>query len=130
MVFERTPKKEDVTPELVKRLNESARRIRNLEESVERVENRIRGMEETVLEQMNGLKIDLDRISQKIASATQQLTATNKEILRINKELGNTATKQEVKEIGAFIDLVNPITAKFVTKDELGRRLEELSKKS
>lgn len=130
MVFERTPPKKDITTELVKRLNMNGRRIRSLEDRVERVENRVRGMEERVLEQMNTLKIDLERISQKIAYATQKLADINKEILRINKELSKTATKREVKEVQSFIDLVNPITAKFVTKDELERRLEELVKKS
>jgi len=130
MVFEKPIDEKAVAAELVKRLNESGRRIRGVEQRIDRTENRIRGIEETVLEQMNSLKIELDRISQKIASATQQLTSINNEILRINRELGKTATKQEVKEIETFIDLVNPITAKFVTKDELERRLEELVKKS
>jgi len=125
MVFENPTDERAVAAELVKRLNEGTRRTRSLEQRVDRIENRISGMEETVIEQMNNLKIELDRIGQKIANATQQLTTINNEILRINRELGKTATKQEVKEVETFIDMVNPITAKFVTKDELERRLEE-----
>jgi len=125
MVFENPTDERAVAAELVKRLNEGTRRTRSLEQRVDRIENRISGMEETVIEQMNNLKIELDRIGQKIANATQQLTTINNEILRINRELGKTATKQELKEVETFIDMVNPITAKFVTKDELERRLEE-----
>jgi len=125
MVFENPTDERAVAAELVKRLNEGTRRTRSLEQRIDRIENRISGMEETVIEQMNNLKIELDRIGQKIANATQQLTTINNEILRINRELGKTATKQEVKEVETFIDMVNPITAKFVTKDELERRLEE-----
>jgi predicted nucleic acid-binding Zn-ribbon protein len=134
MVFENPTDERAVAAELVKRLNEGTRRTRSLEQRIDRIESRISGMEETVIEQMNSLKIELDRIGQKIVNATQQLTAINNEILRINRELGKTATKQELKEVETFVDLVNPITAKFVTKDELERRLEdkveELVKKS
>ena len=130
MVFEKPEDSRAVVTELVKRLNESGRRIRSLEQRTDRVENRIGEMEETVLERMNSLTIELERIGQKIVAATQQLNNLNNEILRINRELGKTATKQEIKEVETFIDLVNPITAKFVTKDELDRRLEEVEKKS
>jgi hypothetical protein len=47
----------------------------------------------------------------------------------VNKELSKTALKSDVKKIETFIDVVNPITAKFVTRDELDRLLEERMKR-
>ena len=114
--------------EMVRRLNEYSSRIKNVELRLERLENRVSGIEETVLNQLNSLKIGLDRLSQKLSSVSDRLTSIENEILRINKELGKTALKSDIKKIEAFIDVVNPITSKFVTKDELERLLEEKSK--
>ena len=114
-----------MTNEMVRRMNEYSRRIKNLEQRLDRVESRVENMEQTVLTQMNDLKISLERIGQKISGVSDRLNTIETEILRINKELGKTALKSDVKKLEMFIDLVNPITAKFVTKNELERALEE-----
>lgn len=114
-----------MTNEMVRRMNEYSRRIKNLEQRLDRTESRVENMEQTVLNQMNDLKINLERIGQKISGVADRLSAIETEILRVNKDLGRTALKSDVKKLETFIDLVNPITAKFVTKDELERALEE-----
>jgi len=130
MVFEKPVENtSEVTSELVKRINEDTRRIRTLEQRMDRIENSMSTLEETLLAQMGELTISLERISKRIADVAEKITTMENEILRINKELGKTATKTEVKQLETFIDLVNPITAKFVTKDELDRRLEGLTAK-
>jgi chromosome segregation ATPase len=114
--------------EMVRRLNEYSSRIKNVEMRLERLENRVTSIEETVLNQLNNLKIGIERLSQKISSVSDRLTNMENEIVRINKELGKTALKSDIKKIESFIDVVNPITSKFVTRDELERLLEEKSK--
>jgi len=114
-----------MTNEMVRRMNEYSRRIKNLEQSLDRIETRVENMEQTVLTQMNDLKISLERIGQKISGVSDRLNTIETEILRINKDLGKSALKSDVKKLETFIDLVNPITARFVTKDELERALEE-----
>jgi chromosome segregation ATPase len=118
-----------MTNEMVRRLNEYSRRIKNIEQRLERMEGRIGTVEETVLNQMNDLKISLDKISSKISGVSERLDTMENEILRINKDLGKAALKADVKKLETFIDIVNPITAKFVTKDELDRAFDERIKK-
>jgi len=113
------------TSEMIRRMNEYSKRIKNIEQRIDRLENRIGSIEETALSQMGDLKVGMERISQKISSLSDRLTAIENEILRINKELGKTALKSDVKKIETFIDIVNPITSKFVTRDELDRLMEE-----
>jgi len=129
--FEKQPVEDvtTITNEMVRRLNDYSRRIKNIEQRLERMESRIGTMEESVLNQMSDLKISLDKIGQKISGVSDRLNAMESEILRINKDLGKTALKADVKKLETFIDIVNPITAKFVTKDELERALEERIKK-
>jgi chromosome segregation ATPase len=114
-----------ISGEIVRRLNEYNNRIRGLELKFERLENRVGEIEETVLNQLGSLKIGIERLSQKISSVSDRLANIENEILRINKELGKTALKSDVKKIESFIDVVNPITSKFVTRDEVERMLEE-----
>jgi predicted nucleic acid-binding Zn-ribbon protein len=128
MVFEKPV--EDVralSTEIIRRVNEDTRRIRNIEQRIDKLENSISTLEEAVLTQTGEIKVNLERIIQKVTSFSDKLTGIESEILRLNKELGKAATKSEVKQIETFIDIVNPITAKFVTRDELDRQLKELS---
>ncbi len=111
--------------ELVKRINEDTRRIRSLEQRMEKNENTMRGLEDSNLAQLNELKLGLEKIGDRILKTSDRLESIENEILRLNKELGKTASKMDVKQMESFIDLVNPITSRFVTKDEMDRAMEE-----
>jgi predicted nucleic acid-binding Zn-ribbon protein len=113
-----------LTTELVKRLNEDTRRIRIIEQRVDRLENSLDTMQENTLTQLNDLKLDLEKINNKIVSVSEKLLSIEGEILRLSKELTRTATKRELKQMETFIDLINPITAKFATKDEVEKMID------
>jgi archaellum component FlaC len=115
--------------ELVKRMNEDSRRIRLLEQRNEKIESGFNSLQETILIQMDGLKVKLERIAENINSVSNRLTAIENEIQRLNKELGKTASKAELKQLEAFIELINPITSKFITRDEMERILDERLRK-
>jgi septal ring factor EnvC (AmiA/AmiB activator) len=126
--FQAQPRKGEgdaIMSELVKRINQNARRIHFVEQKIERVESGMRSLDETVLTQLNELKLELDKIGNKIADVADRLNAVENEVLRINSRLDKAATKTEVKQLESFIDLINPITSEFITKDELERALEE-----
>jgi len=111
--------------ELVRRLNENSRRIKYVEQKAEKVESTVTTLEETALMRMNDLKINLERIEQKMTSLAERLNVIESEILHANKEIGKSVTKAEIKHLEAYIDLMNPITSKFITREELERVLEE-----
>ena len=128
MAFEKAADAKILTTELVKRMNEDMRRIRILEERFDRIESRMRTVEETALDQMESLRVSVERISEKIANISEKFKGVDDEIVRINKELNKAATKSEVKSLETFIDILNPITSRFVTKDEMERALEDRKK--
>src|SRR3989344_669895 len=114
-----------ISSELVRRLNENSRRLRIMEQKIDKLESSMDLLEDNTLNQMNDMKIGLERIATKITALGDKLTSIETDMARINKELGRAATKAEVKQLETFIDLVNPITAKFVTKGELERAFED-----
>ena len=126
MVFEKPNTESNaISSELVRRLNENSRRLRILEQKIDKLESSMDLLEENTLNQMNDMKIGLERISTKITALGDKLTTIETDLARINKELGRTASKAEVKQLETFIDLVNPITSKFVTKDQMDRAFED-----
>ena len=118
-----------MTNEMVRRLNEDSRRIKSVEQRLDRMEQQIETLESTVLNQMEDIKISLEKMFAKITIISDKLTGFENEFARINKELGKAATKAELKEVQTFIDLVNPITSKFVTKEEMMREFDDRIKR-
>lgn len=114
-----------VASELVRRINEDARRIRSLEQHIERMEMSFSTLEERLLTQLGDLKIGLERIGSKIASLSDKVVDTETNVARLTKELGKAASKAEIKQIQTYLEIINPITSKFVTKDELERAMQE-----
>ena len=119
----------DVLNELVKRMNEYGRRIDNLEQRIDRVEVRIGNVEQTALTHLNKLEISLEAVAQNIVLLSEKLGKIESEIVRLNKELGKAALKSDIKKVEAFIDVVNPITSKFITREEAESMLEAKEKK-
>jgi TolA-binding protein len=128
MAFEKTTDFKVLATELVKRLNEDMRRIRMLEERLDRMEGRVRTMEESSLDQMESLRVNVERIGEKLASITEKFKLIDSEIVRMSKDLSKSVTKSEVKSLENFIDILNPITSRFVTKDEMQRAIEDQKK--
>ncbi len=129
MVFEKPEEANAVLSELIKRINEDRRMMRLVEQSVERLENSLSALEGSALSQLSDFKMSLDRIGIKIEATAARLNAIEANIAKLGKGVDKAATKLELKQLESFIDLVNPITSKFVTKDELDRALEERARK-
>ncbi|MGC8812352.1 MAG: hypothetical protein ACP5O8_02080 [Candidatus Aenigmatarchaeota archaeon] len=115
--------------EIVRRLNESERRIRDVEMRIDRMETSFSTIEEKMLNQLNDLKIDITKLGKKIEGLVEKLNLYESEILRLNKELAKTASKAELKKIETYVEILNPVTSKFVTREEMERALEEIRKK-
>jgi len=114
-----------VTSEILRRVNEDNRRIRLLEQRMDRMDDSVGGLEDNVLSELDELKIGIERLSDKILKIGEKLKGIEDEIEKMRKDLGKTATKSEVKQLETFVNIVNPITSKFVTKEELERIMEE-----
>ena len=128
MVFEKPEEANAALSELLKRINEDRRRMRMMEQSVERLENSLSALEETVLTQLNEFKFSLERVNAKNEAMAGRLTAVEANTAKLAKSTDKAATKLELRQLESFVDLVNPVTSKFVTKDELDRALEDFSR--
>ncbi len=119
--FERRDDMTALASELVKRVNEDTRRIRAIEQRMDRMENSISALQDSTLNHLNELKIFMEKMTDRLVLLSEKLVSIENEILRVNKDLSKTATKREFKEIETYMELINPVTAKYVTKDEMER---------
>ena len=118
-----------MSSEVVRRLNESSRRMKVIEQRIDRLEQQLQSLENTAITQMDDIRVNLERIISKITGIAERLTAIENELLRVNKDLSKTAGKSELKQLEMYIDIMNPIKSKFITRGELDRILEEKIKK-
>lgn len=114
-----------LTSELVRRMNEDNRRIRLLEQRMDRIDNTVSGLEDNILAQLDDLKFSIEKLNSETQRIGERITGIENEMNKLKKDLEKTATKTDIKQIETFIDIINPITSKFVTKDELETALEE-----
>ena len=115
--------------ELVKRVNDETRRIRLVEQRLDRFETEIGNVESAIASQNTEFKGQLESISKGIKAVSDRLMVMENAIGRIEKELAKRATKGEVKQIESYMNLMSPITSKFVTKEEMERAIDEKTTK-
>jgi predicted RNase H-like nuclease (RuvC/YqgF family) len=127
MMVERDEKA--VISELVRRMNETSIRIKDLENRVSRIERNFASLSENFAREAKEFTLNFDDIFKKISQTFSMLEGINAEILKIKKELESFAKRTEVKELEKFVELISPITSRFVTKDEIERILEEKLRK-
>jgi chromosome segregation ATPase len=117
---------ETILEELVKRANEHSRRLRMLEERHRATELRVTSIEEALLKTRDFLREEMEKLNERIVEIERRLMRIENELERINKELGKTAKKAELKGLETMISFFNPLTTKFVTREEVERIVREM----
>lgn len=115
--------------ELVKRINDETRRIRLLEQSIDRFEADLENLESAVAAQTADFKSEEDSVAKQIKSLSDRILILENAISRMEKELAKRATKAELKQIDSYISLMSPMTTKFVTREEMERAINDRTSK-
>jgi hypothetical protein len=111
--------------EVVRRGNETVRRLRDIEEKDSLFENRLNTVETTALNLSDNKKVVDDKFTQKTEDLERSVLRIDNELMRISKLLEKMAKKSELKELESLISIYNPIKTNFITREELELILEE-----
>jgi len=109
-------------------LNELNRRVRMIEIKMEKIEERLTALEKNLEQLQTDLRIMKNLNEKKILDLKNEVSTLNDKIEAFIKKSEQFATKVEFQKIKTFIDIVNPLTSNFVTKDELESEINELKK--
>ena len=114
-----------VLTELVRRENESSRRLRALEERSSLTEMRASTLQDSLLKMIEERKLFNEKINERLTNIETTILRIDNELMKINKNLEKMAKKTELKELENMLSFFNPIKTNFVTKEEVERMLEE-----
>ncbi len=118
-----------VISEIIRRLNDYGRRIRLLEERMEKVENEINELERVNEENFSQLKISSERLFEKLKDIGAKINEIEEKISKLNEKTKEFVSKDELKTLESYVEMFHPLKSKFVTKDELNVLIQKLKKK-
>jgi cob(I)alamin adenosyltransferase len=109
-------------------LNEINRRIRMIEIKMNKIEEMILSVEKSIQQFEMDLKIMKDINEKKVNDLKKEISLLNENIEAINKKTEQFVNKSEIQKIKTFLEIFNPLTSKFVSREELEVEIEELKK--
>jgi len=114
-----------VLTELVRRENESSRRLRALEERSSLTEMRASTLQDTTLKIIEERKLFNEKLNERLTNIENSILRIDNELVKINKNLEKMAKRTELKELENMLSFFNPIKTNFVTREEVERMLED-----
>ncbi len=111
--------------EILRRLDQAEIRLRSTDQSIAKFEYTLEDLE-TRLDAMTGEIRERVKKNEELATKLSANIDEIKAMLKATEDrLANLATKNEVKELSNYVNILSPATSVFVTKDEVKRMLEE-----
>jgi phosphate starvation-inducible protein PhoH len=114
-----------ILTELVRRENESSRRLRALEERSSLSEMRSSTLQDAFLKLSEEKRAFNEKLNERLTSIENSILRIDNELVKINKNLEKTAKKTELKEIENMLTFFNPLKTNFVTREEVRRIVGE-----
>ena len=97
-----------ISQELMRRVNEDSRRIRDLEQKLESLEGKTVNLENVVLQRFKSQDGRMNESSVKIKELDEALMFLKANVDKINKQMERVALKVEVKELERAFELLRP----------------------
>jgi hypothetical protein len=113
-----------ILQELVRRSNEETRRMRNIEQRLDALEDKINVLVQTTSERAKRSNTKIADMEAVMKNISNDLANANANIERITKSMAKFAQKRDLKEIERMMELMSPIREEFVTKQELEEELK------
>lgn len=112
-----------IMKELVRRSNRESRRLRVVEQKLDSLESRLNSLEQREFNHQKDIKEKLAVFESRLKTMETEMIKVKNFIEKIFEKFEKAATKRDVKELEIMFDLLNPISQKFVTRDELDKKL-------
>jgi len=114
-----------ILTELVRRENESSRRLRALEERSSLTEMRASTLQDSFLKMNEEKKAFNEKLNERLTNIENSMLRIDNELVKINKNLEKMAKRTELKELENMLSFFNPLKTNFVTREEVERIIEE-----
>ncbi len=98
-----------ILQELVRRTNDELARIRDLEDRVVSLEERLGTLEEVSLQRTKRFNDKFAEIEITVRNVSDETAKIKNIVEKVGKQLGNVALKRDVRELERMFDLLSPV---------------------
>lgn len=116
--------------ELSRRLNDNTRRIRILEEKLRSIDSHVNDHDQRIIDATKQFNENAVSQASEITEIKDRLANIAIDIQNIKADIRKSASITDLKEVQEYLELINPITSKFITKGEVVQMIREELKKS
>ncbi|MFH1229581.1 MAG: hypothetical protein V1678_04115 [Candidatus Aenigmatarchaeota archaeon] len=114
-----------ILTEMVRRENESSRRLRALEERSSLAEMRASTLQDAFLKLTEEKRSFNEKLNERLTSIENSILRIDNDLVKISKNLEKTAKRTELKEIENMLSFFNPMKSNFVTREEVERIIDD-----
>jgi anion-transporting ArsA/GET3 family ATPase len=108
-------------------ISDSNRKMRMMEERVDNLRNHLELLENNMLEMNKSVSEELETFNKTFQELRKQMQDNLEKFSRLAENMDNLASKESVRVIEKYIELLNPMT--LVTRDEVEDIIKEISSK-
>lgn len=119
-VFKKTPKTlHAVINKIVERVNTDTQRLRLLEQSLDSLNTQINTLEQNYFQSKKTIQKQLSDIKKSLSMLEDRMTKSERTLKEVIGYIKKLPTQTKVKELEELIELYNPLTSNFVTREEV-----------
>ncbi|MBN2101570.1 MAG: hypothetical protein JW716_01720 [Candidatus Aenigmarchaeota archaeon] len=122
---EQEDKSHRVLSELINRVNDNTKRLRDLERAYESATNRAIAIEQDMMSNKKNIEKDLADLKNKLDSQETKLMQIEETVKEVMKQMKFLATKTKVEELESMLNIFNPLESQFTTKDDVKKIIRE-----
>ncbi len=115
----------DVLNEVITRVKDFNRRLRDLEEKVRNLNARVNTVEDTLFNKTKKINTELEDINDDVDSLTDRIRNAETEINGLQRQTRKLVTRRELAELEDYMDLMTPVESSFMTKTEVEKLIEK-----
>lgn len=109
----------EVLGEITRRVNDTMGRLRIMEERLRNLDTRVNTIDQNFLNEIKRINKSLADATDSIKMIQDRIVNMEVDVSSIKRDLKGRVTRGEVKEIESYIELIKPVTTKFVTRKEV-----------
>lgn len=111
--------------DIIKRLNNTTRRVRQIEETVRNIQEQLKSIESRLNQQKRDVTQNKETLQDRADDLEDDIQEINAEIQTIQRKMRKLVPRRELSEIEEYMDIMNPINTSFVTEDEVEDIIED-----
>jgi predicted nucleic acid-binding Zn-ribbon protein len=116
-----------INPQIIGSISDVNRKMRLMEERINNIRNHVELLESNLIEMNKSVSEELETFNKTFQELRTQMQEDLEKFGRLSENINRLASKESVRVIEKYIELLNPMT--LVTRDEVEDIIKEMADK-